>query len=159
MLCNAKALSSPVLYLSLYLKANRTSYYELLNRVRFNGAWEEWLDFFLTGVIEVAEQATVAAKRIIALFETDKTRIKSLGRVASTVLRIHEHLQSKPISTIGQAADATAVSYPTAASAIHRLVELGILREITGRKRDCYYQYDAYLSVLGEGTEPLRPSL
>ena len=155
MLCNAQTLKSPILYLSLFLKANRSKYYELLNRVRFEGVWEEWLDFFLDGVIEVADQATDAAKRILSLFDADRSRIKELGRIASTALRVHEHFQRSPITAIGIAADVTGLSYPSVAKAIHRMVELGLLKETTDRKRDRIYQYTAYLAILIEGTEPL----
>lgn len=155
MLCNTGALHSPVLYLSLFLKTNRARYYELLNRVRFEGAWEDWLDFFLSGVIEVAGQATEAANRILALFETDRVKIKSLGRVASTVLRVHEHLQKFPVTTVSAAAEATGLSYPGAAKGIAQMAKLGLVREMTGRARDRVYQYTAYLDILSEGTEPL----
>ena len=58
LLCSQEVLSRPLLYLSLYLKRNRDIYYELLQRVRTDGVWEEWLEFFLEGVIEVADSAT-----------------------------------------------------------------------------------------------------
>ncbi len=156
LLCNASALQSPILYLSLFLKTNRAKYYDLLNRVRFEGVWEEWLDFFLEGVIEVAEQATDAAKRILSLFEADRGRIRTLGRVASTALRVHEHLQQSPVTTVSTTSKETKLSYPAVAKAIRRLEELGLLKELTGRERDRVYQYTAYMDILSEGTEPLR---
>jgi len=157
MLCHAKALSSPILYLSLYFKIHRNRYYDLLNRVRFDGAWEQWLDFFLTGVVEVADQATSAAKQIMALFAADRARIDSLGRIAPTALMIFEHLQRNPITTVSRAAEATNLAFPTASTAIRRFVELGLLREITERKRDRVFRYEAYVSILAEGTDPIRP--
>lgn len=63
-LCAAGVLREPILYLSLYLKQHRTVYYDLLDRVRAKGDWEAWLDFFLTGVGDTAEQAAAAARRI-----------------------------------------------------------------------------------------------
>lgn len=155
MLCHAKAISSPLLYLSLYFKANRARYYDLLNRVRFEGAWEAWLDFFLAGVIEVADQATTTAKRILALFAADRQRIDSLGRTAPRALMVFEHLQRSPITTVSRAADATSLTFPTVSAAIQSFEEIGLLREITARKRDRVYQYTAYLGILSEGTEPL----
>jgi Fic family protein len=93
LLCAEKALSAPVLYLSLYLKVHRDRYYALLTKVRQEGAWEEWLEFFLEGVLEIANQSTEAASRILAIFAADRANIEGLGRPASTVLRIHSAFQ------------------------------------------------------------------
>src|SRR6202050_4885239 len=57
---------------------NRSAYYDLLDRVRTRGDWEAWLDFFLTGVQETAEQAATAARHILALFEADREKIEGL---------------------------------------------------------------------------------
>jgi Fic family protein len=75
----------------------RDNYYDLLTRVRTEGAWEPWLEFFLTGVKETAEQAVEAARRILALIASDRRRIEELGRPAASVLRVHHLLQTKPI--------------------------------------------------------------
>ena len=77
--------------LSLYFKAHRSAYYDLLDRVRAKGDWEVWLEFFLTGVKETADQAASAARRIVALFEKDQRRIEALGRHAASVLRVPAH--------------------------------------------------------------------
>src|SRR6202140_3209403 len=80
LLCAQNVIREPILYLSLYFKAHRTTYYDLLDRVRVKGDWEAWLDFFLTGVRETADQAGSAARRTLALFEANQRRIESLGR-------------------------------------------------------------------------------
>jgi cell filamentation protein, protein adenylyltransferase len=103
-LCERGVLREPLLYLSLYFKAHRNAYYEHLQAVRETGDWERWLDFFLTGVIETSTQATDAARRILAMFEADRRAIEALGRPASSALRIHQLLQTKPLVTIPQAA-------------------------------------------------------
>jgi Fic family protein len=72
-------LRDPLLYLSLHLKANRAAYYELLQAVRETGAWERWLDFFLTGVVETSPHAAEAARRILALFDADRRSIDDLS--------------------------------------------------------------------------------
>jgi Fic family protein len=69
LLCAQDVIREPILYLSLYFKTHRSAYYDLLDRVRAKGDWEAWLDFFLTGVKETADQAASAARRIVALFE------------------------------------------------------------------------------------------
>src|SRR6202789_3284805 len=83
LLCAQDAIREPILYLSLYFKTHRTAYYDLLDRVRAKGDWEAWLDFFLTGVKETADQAASAARRILTLFDENQRQIESLGRPAA----------------------------------------------------------------------------
>lgn len=155
MLCHEGALKKPTLYLSLYLKAHRDQYYDLLTGVRERGDWESWIDFFLEGVLEVSDQATDAARRTLDLFATDRQAIQGLGRRASTILRVHDHFQRRPLATARAVATATQLSFPACAKAVSTLVEMGVLREITGRQRDRVFQYDAFFSILSEGAAPL----
>jgi len=156
LLCAEEALSEPMLYLSLYFKANRDAYYDLLQRVRTDGDWEAWMDFFLRGVIETTEQATGTAKKIMELFTVDRTRIGSLGRPAASALRVYDVLQKRVALSIPRAAKQLGISQPTVTNAIDHLVKLGIAQEATGRKRRKLYMYDAYLKILGEGAEPIK---
>lgn len=155
-LCEQGALREPLLYLSLYFKVNRSTYYELLQAVRESGDWERWLRFFLTGVAETSTQAADAARRILALFDEDRRAIEALGRPASSALRVHQLLQTKPLITIPQAAQALGLSRPTVASSLAHLQEARIVHETTGRQRGRAFVYDRYLALLNEGTEPLR---
>jgi Fic family protein len=156
LLCAEKAICEPILYLSLYFKAHRSAYYELLNRVRTKGEWEAWLDFFLTGVRETSEQAAAAARRILSLFDEHNRQIESLGRPAASVLRVFQHLQRNPIASIPATAQKIGLSAPTVAKSLEHLRRLGVLREITGRPRHRLFVYDGYLAILNEGTEPMR---
>jgi Fic family protein len=156
LLCEEGALSEPILYLSLYLKTHRDRYYALLQEVREDGAWEEWLRFFLQGVQETSNQAFDAARSILELFKTDRSTIRdNLGQAADSALRVHEYLQENPIVTTARVNDAMAISRPTITSALDNLQELGIVREMTGKDRYRVYAYDDYLNILDEGTEPL----
>ena len=155
LLCAQDVIREPILYLSLYLKANRAAYYELLDRVRTRGDWEAWLDFFLVGVRQTADQAAAAARRIIVLFEDDKRKIEALGRPAASVLRVFQHMQRNPIVSIPAAAQKIGISAPTVAKSIDHMIKLGILREVTGRERHRLFVYEAYLTILNEGTEPI----
>ena len=155
LLFNAGVLREPILYLSLYLKQNRSAYYALLDEVRRTGDWEAWLAFFLEGVRETSEGAVTTSTRLTDLFKENGTRIEGLGRRASSALRVHEALKSYPIRSLSQVCDHTGLTPPTASSAMKSLVELGIAREITGRRRGRLFAYDGYLSILEEGTEPL----
>jgi len=153
LLCVGGALREPILYLSLFFKANRRTYYELLDRVRATGDWEAWLDFFLTGVRDTAEQAVSAARRILDVLDRDRRKIESLGRPSASVLRVFHYAQMHPILSIGDAAAGTGISFPTAASAVAHMQRLGVLREITRRRRKRLFVYGAYLEILNEGTE------
>jgi len=156
LLCAAGVLREPILYLSLYFKQHRPAYYDLLDRVRAKGEWETWLDFFLTGVRDTAEQAATAARRILAVFEDHHRKIAALGRPAASVLRVFEHMQRNPIVSIPAAAQSIGISAPTLAKSLEHMQQLGMLREITGRQRHRLFVYDAYLAILSEGTEPIR---
>jgi Fic family protein len=155
LLCAGGALQAPILCLSLYFKAHRAAYYEFLERVRLKGDWEAWLDFFLTGVKETADQAASAAHRIVALFEEDERRIGALGRPASSAMRVFRQLQRIPIVSIPATAQNVGLSAPTVAKAFDHLIRLAILREITGRERRRLFVYQPYLAILDEGTEPM----
>ncbi|MDO5620361.1 MAG: Fic family protein [Paracoccus sp. (in: a-proteobacteria)] len=154
-LCEAGILREPILYLSLFLKARRDEYYRLLQEVRQEGTWETWLEFFLTGVAETAEQATATARDLIALFETHRGTISGLGRAAATALRVHDLMQARPIVTIQTVSDNLGISFPTASTALENLTTVGVLRETTGRQRGRIYAYSDYLSLLDKGTDPL----
>lgn len=153
-----KVLSQPLLYLSLYLKRNRDAYYDHLQRVRTEGAWEEWLAFFLRGVIDVAATATDTTRRIVQMVERDRVRIESeLGRATGSALRVHQLIVREIALSIPEATSQLALSEPTVSSAIGHLESLGLVREMTGRKRSRVYIYDEYLAILSEGTERPTP--
>jgi Fic family protein len=156
LLCSKGALREPLLYLSLYFKTNRDRYYELLQRVRTHGAWEEWLAFFLEGTEITARSAAEAAKQILTLFAKDRDRIQKIGRAASSALRVHEYLQKKPLVGIGPVAEELKLSIPTVTVALDHLVRLGIANEVTGKRRARVFGYSRYLKILSEGTEPLK---
>lgn len=155
LLCHAGMLRDPLLYLSLYFKQNRSDYYDLLNYVRHTGDWEDWLDFFLTGVQETAEGAFATAQRLSELFATDQSRIQQTGRRAGSALRVLQAFMVHPILYISSVREHTGLSISAATSAVTLLVELGIVRELTGQRRNRLFSYNQYLSILSEGTEPL----
>jgi cell filamentation protein, protein adenylyltransferase len=156
LLCEAGVLTEPLLYLSLYFKAHRERYYELLQQVRVDGDWEAWVDFFLDGVTHTARGAVDTAHRALDLIARDRDRIGEIGRVSSSVLRVFSVLQKQPVITIGQADPRIGLSRPTIGAAFRRLEDLGIVREVTGRKRGQVFVYRDYLDILSEGTEPLE---
>lgn len=152
LLCHAGLLREPLLYLSLYLKENRSTYYAHLDAVRRDGDWESWLTFFLEGIRQVADGAVSTAERLQSLFEEDRVRIEGAGRKAGSALRAHGALKARAIQSISGVVAATGLTFPTAASAMETLVGLGIARELTGRQRGRLFAYDRYLEILSEGT-------
>jgi Fic family protein len=156
LLCSKGALREPLLYLSLYFKENRGQYYDLLQRVRTHGAWEEWLAFFLEGTEVTARSAAEAAKQILTLFAKDRDRIQTIGRAASSALRVHEYMQKKPLVGIGAVADELKLSIPTVTVALDHLARLGIAAEVTGKRRARVFGYSRYLKILSKGTEPIK---
>ena len=155
LLCSQGALTEPLLYPSLYLKTNRSQYYDLLQRVRTDGAWEDWLAFFLDGIATAAQEAADTAERTLRLFANDRRKIQALGRAAASALRVQELMQRNPFVRIRTAAKSLELTIPTVTSALNHLVRLGIVKEISGRRRDRLFAYSRYVNMVGEGTKPL----
>jgi Fic family protein len=155
-LCAKGILREPLLYLSLYFKTHRQRYYTLLQRVRTEGIWEEWIEFFMEGTEITARHAADTAVQILQLFESDRKKIRATGRKAASSLAVHEYLQAHPLTKIGPAARDLKLSIPTVTSALETLTKLKIAKESTGKRRDRLFAYPRYLNILSEGTEPLR---
>jgi Fic family protein len=145
-------LKGPLLYLSLYLKQNRDDYYDHLQRIRTEGAWEAWLRFFLEGVVEVAESTTSTTGDLVQMIERDRQVIHEFGRGAATAARVHDLASRFVIFRPTSAAEVLGLSAPPVYAAVRRLEQAGILREVTGRQRGKLYVYDEYLMRLNEGT-------
>jgi Fic family protein len=157
LLFSEEVLNRPLLYLSLYLKRHRDAYYDHLQRVRTDGAWEDWLTFFLEGVVDVATSATDTTRRIVVMVQRDRQRIHDLGRGAATAHRIHDLAARRVVIRPGAAAQELGLTDPPVYAAVKRLEELGILREVTGRRRGKLYAYDEYLALLNDGTTEVAP--
>ncbi len=150
-----QVLSQPLLYLSLYFKTHREEYYRFLDMVRIEGDWEAWVDFFLEGVEQTADNAVDTARRLVALFQEDEKKIRAVGRSASTVMRVFQVLRERPLTDLNHVCERTGLSFPAASKSMKSLERLGIVREITGRRRNRVFAYGQYLEILSKGTEPL----
>ena len=153
MLIQSGLLREPLLYLSLYFKEHRDEYYRLLNEVRFTSDWESWLIFFLEGVAQTAEAAVATARKLQTLANNDERNIYQSGRIANSALRIHQIIKERPIISIAEAMHYSELSVTAVTNAINRLVQLGMLREITGQQRNRLFCYDDYFAILNEGSE------
>ncbi len=154
LLCHAGILREPLLYLSLYFKQHRSDYYALLNHVRLTGDWEEWLAFFLEGVRQTAEGAFSTGHRLARLIREDRVRVQATsGRRARSVVRVHQALAKRVLSSLSATSRDAGLSFSATSSAMDFLVTQGIAQEITGRRRNRVFVYDQCLSILNEGTE------
>jgi Fic family protein len=155
-LCNEGVLKEPLLYLSLYLKTNRQKYYDLLQSVRETGDWESWIEFFLTGIIETADQAIETAQNIIKITQRDRAAIEKSGKSTMSVLTLYNFLQKQPIANTATMKKTTGLALPSVLRALKNLEEMGLVKEITGKERNKIFVYSEYLEILSRGTEPLR---
>lgn len=146
-------LSSPVLYLSCYLKANRTEYYDRLSDIRNNGTFEQWIKFFLRGIAETAQDATTAIKKLNALHAKNDNMLPN-----QKLKNLLTHLESNPIITIPIAAECLQCSRNTMASYVKLMCSKGILKPSSKTRKTVIYSYDSYLNILREGTT-LFPNL
>ncbi len=148
LLCANGMLDEPILYLSLYLKQNRPTYYELLQEVRGSGTWETWLEFFLIGIEKSSKQAIQTAQNINDLFAKDIEKISHLGRARFSCEQTLEYLKLLPQVTVPLLAKELQMTQPTARSALNHLKSIGVLTEVSGKKRDKVYIYRNYLNIL-----------
>ena len=147
-LCVEGIMREPMLYLSLYFKTYRQAYYDHLQLVRETGDWEEWIQFFLKGVIETANQAIETAQKILKLFTEDRKNIEAIGKPSASTLIVHSYLQKHPITDAKKVVEHCTLTLPTANKSLHHLAELGIVREVTGKMRNKIYAYQKYLDIL-----------
>ncbi|HHP7234696.1 MAG TPA: Fic family protein [Desulfobacterales bacterium] len=152
-LCEQKILRAPLLYLSLYFKVHRPHYYDLLNEIRKIGDWERWLDFFAEAFIVTAGQAVTTARQLGDRVDADREAIRSLGRAAASTLRVHEALLIRPITDSRWLVDKTGITPATVNKCLVHLERLGVVRELSARKRNRIFSYTGYLEILNQGTE------
>jgi Fic family protein len=145
-------LRRPLLYLSLFLKQHRREYYRRLTAVREEGDWEGWLDFFLDGVATIADEGVRTARDLFELVTTDRQRVLAQPGATLMAAQLFERLPGRPLVTAAWVVQTFETTKPTAGRAIEVLTAAGVLVEITGKKRDRTYAYQAYLDRLREGT-------
>ena len=151
LLTECGVLHKPVLYLSHYFKRHRQEYYERLQAVRDRGEWEAWLAFFLRGVAEVAVEAAETARRILQLREEHRSAITDrLGRAAGNGHRVLESLFDRPIVSVNDVRSMTGTTFAAANTLVSRLVEIGVLSEMTGYTRNRRFRYAPYIALFSD---------
>ena len=146
-------LREPLLYPSLFFKAHRSLYYELLNEVRLSGDWERWLDFFAEGIAASATQAVHTAQALLALVSADRDRIATMGRPAASALAVHRALQRQPVATAASLAKATRLTQATVNKTLAHLRNAGVVTELTERRRGRVFAYGAYVELINAELE------
>ncbi len=150
-LVEAKVINEPLLYLSVFFKKHRQTYYERLNQVRLTGDWEAWLLFFVDAVTETANQAVDTAKQLNTLRQEDKTRVNELGRQAGSAAQIIDALFEQPIASVNKLIELTGLTAATVGKVLDALEQqLNIVKEITGQKRNRVFAYTAYIEILNQ---------
>ena len=148
MLCEDGALSRPLLYLSLYLKAHRAEYYDRLTAIRNQGHWEPWIGFFLRGVSVTARVATQTARDIVALREAHRTAVAKNAKA----LVLLDALYRQPTISVNRVAQTLTCTFPTAAKLVKDFEARGWLRELTGYERNRLWRYQPYLDLFHRET-------
>lgn len=144
-------LQQPMLYLSLYLKQHRDEYYALLQKVRMQGAWEEWIDFFVQGTTSTAEKAVKLAEDIFERFQRDEALVRNSGARKGSALQVLQQMQKTPYISPTRLAQRTGLSFNTVTSALANLEEIGLVSEMAPRPGRLV-SYLPYLRLLEEGT-------
>ena len=147
LLCTENALPQPLLYLSAYFERNRKEYYRLLLAVSREGAWSEWIQFFLRGVAEQAHDAIDRSEKLLSLWQQYRQKLQS-ARSSALTLRLVDELFRLPYVTIARAQKVLKVTYPSAQLNVKKLVKAGILSEMTGRKYNRMFTASEILKVL-----------
>lgn len=148
MLCEERALSRPLLYLSLYLKAHRAEYYDRLTAIRSQGHWEQWIAFFLRGVSLTARAATQTAQDIVALRETHRSAVAKNAKA----LALLDHLLRQPTVSVKRVVQLLGCTAPTANKLVRGMENRGWLRELTGYGRNRLWRYQPYVDLFHRDT-------
>lgn len=151
-LMERKALTTPALYISYFLKRNRVEYYDRMTQVRKSGNYEQWIRFFLQAVEECARDAIETIDRLTALHEENAVLISYMGRASKNTMLVFEYLESNPIIDIRKTAQALGLSFNTVSAAVRRLADVGILVQTGTADRNRTFAYEAYLALLRNGT-------
>jgi Fic family protein len=140
-------LEQPLLYLSAYFERRRNDYYRLLRKVSQEGAWEEWIGFFMEGVIEQARDALQCSNRLLKLRAAYQKKIQS-ARTSALLFQLIDELFEFPSITLARAAKLLKVTPRSAQLNIDKLLRLRILNEVTGKQRNRVYVAEEILRAV-----------
>lgn len=151
-LMEKKLLSYETLYISYFLKRNRIEYYDRLTEVRTKGNFEQWVKFFLLATYESAQDAIQTIDELVKLHNKNIKIVRGTGKAAKTIIKVFNYLEGSPIIDIKKTSEEIGISFNTAANAVNKLVQLGILKQTENVQRNRVFAYDEYLSILRKDT-------
>ena len=146
-LIQKEILKKPILYLSDFLEKNRQLYYDNLIRVREKNDLQQWIKFFLVGIVETAKNSIDTFEKILLLKSEVENLALSKGSRAGAIQMVLEHLYKKPVITASIVSSITKQSLATSYSIVSDMEELGILKENTGGKRNRSYIFINYINL------------
>jgi len=146
-------LSKPLLYLSFYLKKKRPEYYDLLMKVRIDGAWEEWIKFFLKGISDTSEEAAKSAREIIQLKDKLMAELYKSSIASIYAVRLIDLLFETPLISIKEVIVKLNISKEAANELVNKFEKIDILKEITGKQRYKKYSFKQYIEIIARGTK------
>ena len=146
-LIDAQILNKPVLYMSTFFEKHRDSYYDSLSMVRKSNNLEQWITFFLNGVVETAEHGIKTFKAIITLQQEYNIKIQTLGSRSKNAQKLLQLMYSQPIVNVRSVEMKLGMAFSSANLLLKSLTELGILKEITGFSRNRLFVLEKYLNL------------
>ena len=146
-LMDAKILTKPCLYLSAFLEKHKGSYYDSLSLVRNSNNLDQWIRFFLSGIIETAKDAKKTLQSITKLRKKYENKIFTLSRRAESGKALLLFLFSNPIVSIPQASKHLKMSHDPTSRLISKFQKFGFLKEITGLSRNRLFVLHEYLNL------------
>jgi Fic family protein len=153
LLCERGILPEPLLYLSAYFEKHRREYYDHLLEVSRRNEWTEWISFVAMGVAEQARDANLRIRKLLKLADEFREQLSKSNR-STQVLRLIDQLFSSPYLTMTMAATALQVHFKTAAVLVEKLVNLGILTELTGQQRNRIFFAPRIMELLVKEFDP-----
>lgn len=140
-------LEKPTLYLSEFFEKNRTEYYDSLSRVRINNDLDQWLIFFLHGLIETSKKGIITFDKIIRLQKNCYDNIATLGRRSKLGSKLLKILFIKPIVNVNKIVEELEITFPTANAIISDFEKIGIFKEVTGFARNRLFSFVDYINL------------
>ncbi len=141
-----------------FLHRQEQQYRQSLDSVVRSNSWDNWIAFYLRCVSESAADCVETISRLVAMREQHREGLAGgLGYAVSKGLVVLDRLFQQPLTTVADVQQTTGTSYVAANTLVRRLVDLGILEEVTGYRRNRVFRYGDYTGLFGVGSSvPVR---
>ena len=146
-LMDAQILSKPVLYMSTFFEQHRAAYYDSLSKVRVSDDVEQWIVFFLSGIVDTAQHGIETFRAIISLRQEYDEKLRAIGSRTEKAHKLLNLMYVTPIVSVRSVEKALDISLSSVNRLLNSLTELGILKEITGYSRNRLFALEKYLAL------------